>query len=297
MSVRKTFGFRVAFGAAAVVTSLAGNAHGSGPTKEQCVKFNEHGQALRDQHQLRSAREQFVACSAQGCPTAVREDCEEQLEKVDSALPSVLISVRSRAGDTLRAVTVRIDGEVVTTRLDEVALAVDPGEHEFSFESVGYAKKSISVRTREGIHDQKVTISLEPNPAPATNSSAPSIEPATASAAPSGPSDESLPPRRVLTYALAGAGAVALGLGVAFGVSAKVRYDDATGPDRCPGGPPNCDARAVDGVHGAYDTATASTALFVIGAALAGAAVVLWLTTPSTSNASLTSWRGAAWRW
>lgn len=281
-----------ALSAAALVALSPLDVLGSELTKQQCVAFNERGQTLREQHHLRAAREQFAACVSASCPSAVRDDCADAVQKLDKALPTIVFSVRGRDGSSLKSVGVRVDGEPLKELVDGSALTVDPGDHEVTIEVSGYFAKNVSVHTQEGAGQQKLTISVEPiteTKSPATPAPT-SVPPPSQSVEAPAPS-----PRRVLTYSLAGTGLVAIGLGAAFGISAKIKYDDATGPTRCPSGPPACDSLGVDGVHSAGSAATASTVLFLVGGLLAGAAAALWFTEPSGDSSRAV--RAGTWQW
>ena len=53
-------------------------------------------------------------------------------------IPTVVFGATDSSGAGFSAVKVTMDGEVLTERLDGTALAAEPGEHTFVFETAGY---------------------------------------------------------------------------------------------------------------------------------------------------------------
>ena len=123
---------------ALAVSATSGTAHAD-PTKDECINANESAQALRAAGKLRDAKDELTLCVAQSCPGAVRDDCSERLSEVLKALPTVVFAVRSAAGADVSAVRVKVDGVLLTAKLDGRAIPIDPGQHSFVFEARGFA--------------------------------------------------------------------------------------------------------------------------------------------------------------
>ena len=105
------------------------------PTVAQCLSASEHGQLDRDEGRYLKAREALVTCSSGACPAVVQRDCLRWLAEIEANIPTLVFVVRTAGGSDLEDVVVRVDGQVLLTRLDGKPVAVDPGEHLFSFEA------------------------------------------------------------------------------------------------------------------------------------------------------------------
>ncbi len=92
--------------------------------------------------------------------------------------------------------------------------------------------------------------------------------------------------QQVLAYAAGGAGMVAAGLGIGFGLSASGKHGDLEAA--CPSYPGGCAparrAEIDDLYSGAQRDATISTIAFVSAAVLLGGAVVLYVTSPTQTG-------------
>jgi serine/threonine-protein kinase len=87
--------------------------------------------------------------------------------------------------------------------------------------------------------------------------------------------------RRIVSYALVGAGVAGLGVGTFFGLRAMSKNDDAE--ERCPNTRCN-DREGVSLAEEASDAATISNVAFGLGLAALAGGVVLYLTAPGTSD-------------
>jgi hypothetical protein len=99
-----------------------------------CFDAVERGQSLRDQVKLRQARAAFLSCAADPCPALIQHDCAQWVADVDARLPTVIVTASDAAGRDLVDVRVLVDGEPFVTRLDGIAVPIDPGVHTFRFE-------------------------------------------------------------------------------------------------------------------------------------------------------------------
>jgi hypothetical protein len=107
--------------------------------KQQCLTASDQGQSLRDDGKYSRAREAFAACSREACPTLVRRDCTKWLAELEQGWPSVVVSARDDKGADLVAVSVRVDGAPLVSKLDGKPTPVDPGAHVFRFEAAGFS--------------------------------------------------------------------------------------------------------------------------------------------------------------
>jgi hypothetical protein len=131
-----------------------------------CVKAAEDAQSQRSAHQLRAARQQFLACAQESCPLVVRNDCAGWLSEVDKQMPSIVVQARDTRGVEVSDVRVLADGDVLAERLDGLAIAVDPGEHLFQFEGAGVPALQQRILIREGEKNRALPITLAAVPPP-----------------------------------------------------------------------------------------------------------------------------------
>ncbi len=241
---------------------------GADDTKGACLAAASSGQALRDQHKLVQARDEFRACARRECPAVVQSDCTAWLDSVERNLPTVVFSAKDAAGRDVVGAIVSVDGERVLAIREGQSLPIDPGPHVFHFAASGTSVEA-QIVVREGAQNQPVNVVFpraaptEPTPVPVDDGTAPRAE-------------EPRSPSRTwstLGWALGGAGIVGLGVGSVAGVLALSHKNRA-----------NCDA---NGFCDAGPLSSAKTAAAVAdvglisgGVLLAGGAALL-LFTPS----------------
>jgi len=135
--------------------------------------FAKAKEAAQDDH-LRSANEWFALCAEATCAPALRKKCTAVHGRIAALMPSVVPKVTDLTGDSTDA-EVKMDGEVLTSNLDGTAIAIDPGEHEFTFSRDGevFAKRRVSIE--KGQRRQIVSATFQPrkteqqaDPGPAT---------------------------------------------------------------------------------------------------------------------------------
>ena len=117
---------------------------------QACLAASEKGQKARAAGKLREAREQFLLCGTESCPTIVRRDCAQWTSELTSALPTVVFGAKDEAGRDLFDVRVFVDGERLIDKLDGKAVFIDPGPHTFRFETAGAAPVTEKALIKEG---------------------------------------------------------------------------------------------------------------------------------------------------
>ena len=181
----------------------------------------------------------------------------------------------AEAGAGAVAATATLDGQPIAVG---APVAVDPGAHRIVVSAPGMRDGATSVAIVERAQ-LDVPVRLEPvAPSPAAGS-APSAGPETAAAAAAAPGGTGAGagggggagPWRTVGLVVAGAGVVAVGVGFAVALDAKSGWNRASGE---PG-----TARQTDSGSAVSEGNVASVVLGV-GAAVAAAGVVLWLTAP-----------------
>ena len=266
----------------AVVTVLVsvlvlgeGAVRAADPTTAECVAASDAAIKDGDDNKLRSERSHLLVCAAASCPADIRKDCGGRVDAVNAQIPTLLFEVKGASGTDLSAVKVTMDGEVLAERLGGGALAVDPGEHAFTFETAGEPPVTKRLMIQQGQRDRREGIAF--GAATAALAAGPS------SPVPIAPSGPGLGTQKILALVAGGVGVVGLGLGTAFGFVAISQKSAAQ--SACPGAV--CANQSdVDKWNSVASSGTISTAGFIIGGvALAGGAV-LWLTAPSSKGTS-----------
>ncbi|HEY2730418.1 MAG TPA: hypothetical protein VGK52_10780 [Polyangia bacterium] len=94
-----------------------------------------HRQALErvQEARLQEAHELFATCARAACSELTRRECTARRTRLESDIPSVVPLVTDGAGQPRVLVEMRIDGRLVTARLDGRAVPIDPGKHQVSF--------------------------------------------------------------------------------------------------------------------------------------------------------------------
>jgi len=144
-----------------------------------CDDSWSQAQLLLKQTHLIDARAQYRACldscaSGTGAEVEASRDCSETLKRLEQDIPTVVLSATDAAGKQLADVTVTVDGRQVASRLDGVALELDPGSHAFAFTFQG-TTKTLQASLNQGQRNQEVKMVFDnagqPAPAPAAASS------------------------------------------------------------------------------------------------------------------------------
>src|SRR5580704_6976543 len=100
--------------------------------KQACNDAYRQAQVLRNDHKLVEAREQLRVCAGGSCPGFIAKDCSDWLKTDESKTPSVVLAAKSPAGADLFDVKVTMDGAPLSSKLDGLAIDVDPGPHTFA---------------------------------------------------------------------------------------------------------------------------------------------------------------------
>ena len=242
------------------------------PTTPECLAAAESALSLRNDHKLVAARDQLVLCASKSCPSDVRKECIRRVDAVNASIPTVVFEGKDGAGRDLSAVRVTLDGVPLLERLDGSAIAVDPGEHTFRFESATYGAVDRAFVIREGEKDRREEIHFGVE-APAGGSSAPPEALAPAPRNGRG-GHEGIGTQRTVALAVLGVGVVGTAVGAAFGVVSMSKHGEASKacPDQCG------DQNGVNLWNEARTAGDASTIAFIVGGVGLATGAVLWLT-------------------
>jgi hypothetical protein len=256
------------------------------PTKLECVAANEGAQRLRRAHRLLEARRLFLSCVTAACPGPVREDCLDELDEVDNALPTVVFVVRGPDGKDLTAVSVAMDDLQLADHLDGSAIQVDPGDHGFSFESEGFAWTALTIRIHD--HDKRRPVRVALRPLPVIESvagkqeeaPAPATPPPTALPPQSPAPTQRIPPdstalKKLSSYVALEVGGAGIVVGSVFGVAAlnrKSSLDGACVDKACP----TSRRSEIEALHANAVASNVSLGIGAVGLGVGGVLLFLW---------------------
>jgi hypothetical protein len=220
-----------------------------------CTQAYESAQEEKATGRLKAAIEHLKTCIDPSCAQFIREDCVRWMDQTESALPTVVFSVREN-GEDVTDVEILCDRKPLTRTLDGKAIPVDPGLRDFSFTVPGLAPMTRQVLVREGERNRIINVEFSRPIAP--------LSP-TANATTTLPDEPNVRPRtRALPYALAGVGA----LGVAgFTVFALLGNSQQGELERTCS--PFCRSSQVDSVKTKYLLADASLGVGLISLGVA----------------------------
>lgn len=264
----------------------------------ECRQAWQDGQLALDANKLVEARAKYRICAQPICGDSMPDACSRRVGELSKRIPTVVFAAH-RGDEQLTEVEVRVDGAVAATRLGGVAMAIDPGKHEFVF-TVGAETVTVSRVVVEGQAAQHVDAvfpaqSVAKGAAPAV--SAPGATPprTEAKSDPVTSPSESLPSPSSASPRASDAGisgshqktagiAMAIGGVVLGGVGGLLAYrgnDQYNHPDDFHG---VCDSTCQSAQASAKTTTRVGVGLGFVGLAVATTGVVLWLTAPSAAE-------------
>jgi hypothetical protein len=203
----------------------------------------------------------------------------ERAERLSLRLARIRVVIRAEA--KVPGLTLTGDGAPIDPSRWGGEYAIEPrGLHRVAASAPGresWERVLVNVGAGE-VATVQLPVLRESAVAAAPGSAAAAGPPAPPSPAPASPA---LPPTRVASYALAGAGVAAVVIGIAFGLDAKSKMDDSNARDCQPDD--RCNASGLAARASALDSATASTVAFVGGAAFIAAGAGLYFLSPPKS--------------
>ena len=216
---------------------------------------------------------------------ARKGDKRESIARENSARLEPLLSkvvVRVSPEADVRGLVIKRDGVEVGRASWGEAVPVDPGVHAVAASAPGRLDWQTTVSVASEPSTQTVAIprlDAAPTPPPAEASAAPPQ-------APPPPNDSRVTaedrgrPQRIAAVAVAGAGAVGVVVGIAFGLHAKSQLDASNSNGHC-NASDACDGPGLSLRSSAESAALVSTVAFALGGAAIAGGAVLWFTAPS----------------
>ena len=244
--------------APAIATALV-LASGLARADATCISAYEQTQTLRKDGKPLAAKAQAAVCARESCPALLVKDCTKWLNELDAAIPTVVLDPRTPAGGLRTDVRVKVDGMIVSEKLDPKPLAVEPGSHSFVFEADGATPAERTILLRDGEKNKKVSVTMTPA------------------------GDASARPIPLGVWIFGGASLVALATSAVFALDGLGKKSDL---ESCK---PRCSSSDVDAMSSSFTLADVALGAGVMAGA---AAVYLFLTRPPAEATAVTA--GAA---
>lgn len=237
-----------------------------------CAQAARNGQLLRDSGKLVESRAAFVSCAQSSCPRVIQKDCAQWQSEVDVRTPTVVLAARDPKGARISdvPVTVTVDGQPFTTKLDGRSQLIDPGERKLRFEASGYESVDTTVRFIEGERARVVEVTMK--------STKPQVEEPDGKTVviPPPPTETTRPALSPLPFVFAGVAVVGVGVFAGLFLTADSEYSDRERD--CS---PNCTDAQVDPIR---TKLTLSYVALGLGAAAAATSVVLFATSGTSGS-------------
>jgi hypothetical protein len=262
------------------VTLLLWTAAGHGEpkatkSKRACTAIYKSAQERERAGKLREATQLLSTCTS-SCVPVQKKKCAARSTHIEAEIPSIVPSVTD---DARTDVQVRMDGELLTSRLDGRALPVDPGMHEFTFSTEMGVVATHQLSIERGQHGQPISVALHSSDKRVHKETTATAQPKTTLTNPAltrplysdsseGPPASSDARRRLgppaLAFVTGGIGVVGLGTGLLLTIWA--RRDNSDLQASCA---PNCRPASVDHVRKLYFAADVSLGVGAVGLGLA----------------------------
>jgi hypothetical protein len=226
--------------------------------------------ALRTESKLRAARSELTSCmEASECNADARRRCAADLQTLANEMPSVVVHAHDGRGNDLVDVSVTLDGDPFVSKLDGLAMPLDPGEHTFVFTRAGQEPVTRTEQIEPKDKFKLVTVEIP---------DAELLRQRALAEAP--PGRTHAPPDRLIAgISLAGVGVV--GLAAFAGLGADARSEERE--MRASNCKPDCSKGRVDSVSTRYTLSNISLGVGI--ASLGAAAWVLFTGSASTPAA------------
>jgi hypothetical protein len=140
--------------------ALAKPRHSIRKHQQACGTTYDKAKETFEANHLMEAKALLEKCIRAMCGSLVHDECTTLYTQLESDVPTVVPMVTDDTGTPRTRIEVRMDGEILTSKLDGLGLPVEPGTHEFSF-SMGdtvFAKRRIMVA--QGQHNRPISVLL-----------------------------------------------------------------------------------------------------------------------------------------
>jgi hypothetical protein len=127
-----------------------------------CVSAYKKAQVRQQSGDLVAASHLYEKCSDAICGSDLWRACMAREIQLYSEVPSVVLMVSDHNGQPLVNVQVKVDGRLLTSRLDGLALPMNPGTHAFAFAANDEAFAPQTVKLAVGDHNHLIAVVGQP---------------------------------------------------------------------------------------------------------------------------------------
>jgi hypothetical protein len=154
---------------AAILSPSAARAAAKG--EKACLTTFKNGQRLEEQGRLRDAQLQYQSCVQASCGAFIKQQCSLRYSQLENDIPSVVPVALDESGNPVADVKVSVDGQPLAAKIDGRSLQVDPGLHEFSFQTPRGALSTQKILIMQGQRNRPISVELSGSTAKATTPS------------------------------------------------------------------------------------------------------------------------------
>ncbi len=130
--------------------------------KRVCVESYYKAKESLQSGRLLDAKEPLGRCARPACGSFLQQECTVLYLQMDSDVPSVVPVVVDAADGAGAAFEVKMDGELLTSKLDGIAIPINPGWHEFSFSTENRVFATQRILIAQGQRNRPISVSQRP---------------------------------------------------------------------------------------------------------------------------------------
>ena len=131
--------------------------------KRACVESYYKAKESIQAGRLIEVKEPLGKCARAVCGSFLKQECTKLYVQMDADVPSVVpIVVDAPAGGAGAAFEVRMDGELLTSKLDGLPIPVNPGWHEFTFSTGDRIFATQKILIAQGQRNRAISVSQGP---------------------------------------------------------------------------------------------------------------------------------------
>ena len=145
-----------------LLLSLARTAPAMSGEDPVCTAAHQSARQHEQAGQLIQADKLLRTCARPLCGDPLWQQCAAEGIELSATIPSIVPLVTDAAGEPRLDVQVKVDGEVVSTRLDGRALLVDPGRHEVAFSTDSGVFATQKIEIARGQRNRQIKVSMRP---------------------------------------------------------------------------------------------------------------------------------------
>src|SRR6266700_4057586 len=130
--------------------------------KRACAQYYYKAKENIQAGHLLDAKETLGRCARAVCGSFLQQECTTLYTQMENDVPSVVPVVLDAAETPGAAFEVRVDGELLTSKLDGIAIPVNPGWHEFTFSTEGSTFATQKILLAQGQRNRAISVSQRP---------------------------------------------------------------------------------------------------------------------------------------